>query len=415
MKYVSFLFHIYQPPVQSKEILTRIVQESYEPLTRKICEYSDLKFTLNVNFSLVELLNERFPDVLANIKNAYESGSLELTATGAYHPIFPLVPLDEVKRQLDINELGNRKFLSTAFRPEGVFPPEMAFTCGLVPLLKTLGYKWTITDDSNLQRYGSKAPYKEIYSVDDFAVFFRSNHWANKFANFDGRWAHGGDFVTELAGNLNNWMGDDEGYLIIALDGETFGHHHPELDERFLGELFEALRIANSRISTAHLSDLYRSFPRISRFVPPGSWSTDQPDIDNRDYFSWWNSSLNRVHQLQWKFTRLVLEAVRNQGGNTELNEEMDRALYSCQFWWASFWKFNARARDDIYRGAFNMMRLLQQATGGRTDALVERGHDELLERGEAVFRQLITEIEKQLHEPELVDEIKKKNPHLES
>jgi len=390
VKYVNFLFHIYQPPVQTEKILTEIVQKSYEPLTRKICECADLKFTMNISFSLVELLNERFPEVLANIRKAYESGSLELTATGAYHPVFPLVPLAEVERQLGINVQGNQRLLSAAFQPKGVFPPELAFTCGLIPLFKRLGYEWTIADDSNLTYFGSDVPYDKVYSVDDFAILFRSNHWANKFAQYSGQWACGDDFVAELVDALSGWMGDNEGYVIIALDGESFGYYHSELGERFLGGVFEALRNAQSRIRTAHLSDLYQRFPRESRFIPPGSWSTDHLDLQNLDYFSWWNSTRNRIHQLQWEFTRLVLQAVRNLGGDAKLNQEIDRALYSDQFWWASFWKFNP---PEIYKGAFNMMRLLQEATAG--------GNDELLERGEAVFRQMITEIEKRGHREE--------------
>src|SRR5438093_1547674 len=109
MKYVNFLFHIYQPPVQEDEILAQIVQQSYEPLTRIIREFEDLRFTLNVNFSLVELLNERFPQVIDNISKAYDSGTLELTTTGAYHPIFPLIPPSEIQKQLELNQRGNQR------------------------------------------------------------------------------------------------------------------------------------------------------------------------------------------------------------------------------------------------------------------------------------------------------------------
>jgi predicted glycosyl hydrolase (DUF1957 family) len=387
MKYVSFLFHIYQPPVQEDEVLAAIVQQSYEPLTRIIKQFSDLKFTLNINFSLVELLSEKFPEIVDNIKTAYERGTLELTATGAYHPIFPLIPRLEVQRQIELNQRGNQRLLSTSFRPEGIFPPELAFTCRLVPLFKSLGYKWTIVDDGTLPLFGSEAPYNTIYSFNDFAVFFRSNFWANEFANYHGQWRNGTDFVRHLLVSLRSWMGDEDGYLIVALDGETFGHHHPELNEVFVKELCQALVSEKDRLQTAHLSDIYRRFPRVSRFIPPGSWSTDRTDVANRDYFSWWRSHRNRIHQLQWQLTTLLFNAVRSLGGNRQLNDEMDQALYSCQFWWASFWKFNP---TEIYRGAFNMMQLLQKAAADRGERT--------LEEGEAVFRQLVTEVEKKRH-----------------
>lgn len=385
MKYVNFLFHIYQPPVQADKVLRDIVQQSYDSLTRLIRDFSNLRFTLNVNFSLVELLHQRFPEILDNIRTAYEAGTLELTATGAYHPIFPLIPGPEVDRQIKINNEGNRRLLSDRFKPEGVFPPELAVTGALLPFFKSLGYKWTIVDDSNLQHYGAPVPYNKVYSFEDFGVFCRSNFWANRFANYKGQWARGREFVNELITSLDGWMGAGDGYVIIALDGETFGHHQASLGARFLTDLFGALEDAGDLLQTAHLSELYRQFPLEPHFVPPGSWSTDAADIRNRDYFSWWKSHFNPIHQLQWRFTNLVLEKVRNLG-DVKLQEDLDRALYSCQYWWASFWKFNP---SEIYRGAFNMMRLVQNALDADNSSLLE---------AENVFRLLITEIEKKKH-----------------
>jgi predicted glycosyl hydrolase (DUF1957 family) len=394
MKYINLFFHIYQPPTQDDKVLGQIVQESYGPLTRQFLEFQDLKFTLNINYSLVELLhNDGFPEILTNIRKAHDSGNLELTATGAYHPIFPLIPEEEVKKQLDINDVGIKRLLTPSFKPEGVFPPEMAFEGNLVSLFKDMGYKWTITDDSNLSYYADEIPYNKIYSFEGLAVFLRSNGWTNKFANYHDQWQSGKDAVDELKISIDQWMGTDDGYLIIALDGETFGHHHPELGETFLIELFTAFRDARNNLQLAHLSEIYDRFPRVPVFIPPGSWSTDRENVRERDYFSWWKSNRNRIHTLQWEFTDFVLSRVRKLN-DEKINAEMDRALYSCQYWWASFWKFNP---GEIYRGAFNMMRILQDTADLFNDYEGIKGYEGIKD-GEKIFRDLVTEIEKKQH-----------------
>lgn len=388
MKYVNFLFHIYQPPLQDERVLAEIVKQSYEPLTRQIRAFHDLRVTLNINFSLVELLSESYPHVIENIQSACEAGALEFTGTGAYHPIFPLIPIKEVERQIELNNKGNHNLLSIPFKPEGIFPPELAFTGHLVRLFKSLGYKWALVDDASLQYYGTPVPYNEIYTFDGFGILLRSNTWANKFARYDGEWKNAEHFVADLLESINSWMGEGgDGYLIIALDGETFGHHRPRLNEAFLADLFTALQKSSNLLTTAHLADIYQRFPKSERYIPPCSWSTDRADIERRDYFAWWKSSSNAIHQLQWKFMSFVLEKVRRIS-DKPLNDQMDKAIYSCQFWWASYWKFDSRDVSDIYRGAFNLMRILQMAA----DLL--GGDYEQLREAEMTFRQLVTAVE---------------------
>jgi hypothetical protein len=71
---------------------------------------------------------------------------------------------------------------------------------------------------------------------------------------------------------------------------------------------------------------------------------------------------------------------------NEDVNNEMNKAIFSCQYWWASFWKFDPVM---IYKGAFNMMRILQQIGG-----LPAIGYEHI-EEGEKIFRALVTEVEK--------------------
>jgi predicted glycosyl hydrolase (DUF1957 family) len=383
MKYLNFRFHIYQPPVQEPEIIHKIANQCYLPLTRQIAAFKDLKFTLNINLSLTEQLDYIAPEVLINIRDAYQNGHLELTESGAYHPIFPLIPHEEVETQLRLNREGHQKLIDPQLTPRGIFPPEMAFEPRLVSVFKKLGYQWTIADDFSLSHYGIDTPYNKIYSCEDMAVFLRSNFWSNKFARYQGQWRSGKDFVEELITGMNQWMGKQDGYLIIALDGETFGHHHPTLGEAFLHEMFQAFVDRQAEIQLTHLSDLYGHFNHVPQFIPPSSWSMDEKNIQDRDYFTLWKSPGNAIHKLQWDFTYYVLDQVRSIVDN-QINAEMNKSLFSCQYWWASFWKFDPVM---IYKGAFNLMQILQQI-GGRL------GY-ERIEEGEKIFRALVAEVEK--------------------
>ncbi|MDD5091768.1 MAG: hypothetical protein PHQ23_12745, partial [Candidatus Wallbacteria bacterium] len=47
----------------------------------------------------------------------------------------------------------------------------------------------------------------------------------------------------------------------------------------------------------------------------------------------------------------------RDNSGDKRLRELMDKALYSCQYWWASIWNFDP---TQIYRGAYLLMDTLE-------------------------------------------------------
>ncbi|MDD2715728.1 MAG: hypothetical protein PHW04_07535 [Candidatus Wallbacteria bacterium] len=355
MKYLGFLLHIYQPPTQLDFVIHEIVKQCYLPLSEIFT--SDLlpKFTLNINYSLTEkLLSCGHDDIVKNLRKASETGNLEFTGSGAYHPIFPLIPQTEVTRQLTVNSEKSRKVFGNSFQPSGIFPPEMCFSSHLGTLICEMGYKWAITDDLPYNYYHQQSPFDYIPEVSGLGVFLRSNRWSNELS-FNS-WK-GNDFINRIDEDLDKWFDGKDGYLIIALDGETFGHHHRFYEEKFLRSMLYELP-NHDDLQLATLSEIFSKFPLRKSFVPPSTWSASMQDLQGDDPYPLWQSRHNPIHHNQWVLTYHVLSCVeKDKGADPTLRELMDKAIYSCQYWWASIWNFDP---SQIYRGAYLLMDTLE-------------------------------------------------------
>lgn len=365
MYYLSFLFHLYQPPTQLGFVVDRITEECYRPLADIFTSRLGPKFTLNINYSLTELLKDRgHTDVLDNLKRALEMGNLEFVDSGAYHPIFPLIPESEVIRQLRINNEGNRSVFGDGYRPRGVFPPEMCYSSRNAKIVKKLGYDWLITDDLPYTYYDPNVPWKHICRVEDCGVFLRSNSWSNDVSFH--HWK-GTDFLDKMESVMESWFGKEDGYMIIAMDAETFGHHHKYYHEKFIHSMVHSMK-KRTKIKLATISEIFDRFELRDAFVPPSTWSASMQDLYSDDPYPLWQSKFNPIHHNQWQLTHHVLRAVI-RSGNPEARKFMDKALYSCQNWWASLNNFDP---SQIYRGAYLLLDTLQEASQslGDTESL---------------------------------------------
>ncbi|MBM4401917.1 MAG: hypothetical protein FJ044_01595, partial [Candidatus Cloacimonetes bacterium] len=64
----SNFLHFYQPSNQQKDILERIVNESYRPLMKLFYENPLAKATININGGLLDLLEENnYQDVISDL------------------------------------------------------------------------------------------------------------------------------------------------------------------------------------------------------------------------------------------------------------------------------------------------------------------------------------------------------------
>jgi len=344
--YVSFVFHIYQPPTQKPRILKQIIKESYQPLLTLLKDNPQAQLTLNINGSLTELFalyeEQAILDLLANL---VKNEQIDLIGSSCYHAILPLIPGEEILRQIELNEEMNRKVIGTNFQPKGFWLPEMAYDYRVIESLTARNYEWTILSSI-------ASPEKELpddfipYINSGFKVFFRNDLLSN-LISFNPPTVD--EFYLEMKGNKD--PENDDYYLILAMDGETFGHHIKGLIEDFLEPLVKKIN-NDPHIKLTRVVDLPGLFSKQKSVLPKSSsWSTTEEDLSDGVPFPLWSDPNNRIHQLQLAIMNHTLHLVsmaQKCQGITEIDPEkikeryinartwLDQGLHSCQLWWAS-------------------------------------------------------------------------------
>ncbi|MBI3572693.1 MAG: UvrB/UvrC motif-containing protein [Candidatus Kerfeldbacteria bacterium] len=376
MVWANFL-HFYQPPTQKPYWVKRITDESYRPILRGMLEHPTARTTMNISAILVELWEQNgAEDVIDLVRQLLKGGQIELTGSAKYHPLLPMLPDEEIIRQIVLNSETHRRYFGDLFQPHGFFPPEMAFSRHVAELVAGQGFEWIIVDELSFKKEHAAVDYGVVYDVTgipNFHIFFRERKMSYKILS--GQLGTG----ALLAQSLGDRLKRDE-YLLTAMDGETFGHHRPGM-ELLLFEVYKA-----PEFQTVLISELPKKFSRRAEVEPlPSTWALMEKDLERNEPFSRWQDSQNPIHVLQWQLTDLALGVVRRADqkdpGYPAVRTSLDRALHSDQYWWASakpWWSL-----EMIERGAKELKDVVLVAPNASS---AER------EQADQLYRQIITQ-----------------------
>ena len=353
--YFSFLFHIYQPPIQIPPVIKQIVNESYRPIIEALRNHPEAKVTLNINGTLTEQLNDYgYVDLIEAIATIASRGQIEFTGSGKFHPLLPLIPAPEIRRQIQLNNQTNHRFFGNVYKTRGFFPPEMAISEEVISVVKDMGFDWMImsgianilpefpTNSISKHSNGLKLIFRDDYISIDCAF--------DKINNVDA-------FINRLYYKHS----PEDMYVCIALDGETFGHHVKHAINNFLIPLFEALPHRDD-IKICTISEIVDKFPEGGVQNPrASSWSTMHSDLLHDVPFPLWFDPNNEIHMEQHRFFMYALTLIHLSAKYRDcMNQEkkdifdnarnlLDRGIHSCQQWWASKRPFYSP--DMVLRG----------------------------------------------------------------
>jgi len=218
---IALVLHLYQPPTQDEAVFRRIFSQCYQPLIKLIKNKKNFSLTLNIPLSLLEQADKYgYGDWISDIKTLYASERVELVGTAAYHPLLTKLSIESAERQIVLNEyaLGYYFGSRTGFEGE-FFSPECAVNNEVVSLVSELGYDWVLVDQTaipNLSYDGYDPVYNTLKGL-DIKIVSRNKSLSDALSFYRE------PSVDQIINTIFS-KGDNQ---VIALDGETFGHHNP--------------------------------------------------------------------------------------------------------------------------------------------------------------------------------------------
>jgi alpha-amylase/alpha-mannosidase (GH57 family) len=221
------ILHFYQPPFQDLAIVEKVTDECYLPVTKLLLDHPNARCIINITGCLLDMLDEQLSkgkSVISNLSKLIRNQQIEITGTGKYHPIFPLIPKHEIEQQIHLQENSLKRHLGVKDQPSILFLPEMAYLPEQAKLFKEKGYTWVIIDESSLQNGTAKmGKYQLSEKESECKLLVRDREISESLGN--SIWQQitinsSQDFINHAQKKNNG-----KSFVTTATDVEVFGHH----------------------------------------------------------------------------------------------------------------------------------------------------------------------------------------------
>jgi predicted glycosyl hydrolase (DUF1957 family) len=269
------------------------------------------------------------------IKDLYDTEKVELTSCGAYHPILTKLPEDIVEQEIILNEYGLGYYLgkNKGFEGEeaillknirGFFPPELAVSQKLLVKLDQLGYAWVAIDEASLSEQQRKSE-ATVYTFDDLKIkAVKRNRDLSNALSFK-RDTNVSDLVNHVL-----YLRQEVNEVVIAMDGEFFGHHFEEGIYLF-DTLVDALSEVGIEFTT--VSELIsKAQEHTIDGINEATWGVSDQDLKDGNLYPLWDAPDNEIQRLQWELVAEVIK-VSNKENTVEINNVQEDALKTFPIW----------------------------------------------------------------------------------
>lgn len=348
--WINFL-HFYQPQTADKETIIEATEKSYIRIINTLKRNPDIHFTFNITGCLLDCWQELgFEDLIKGIKKLIENKQVELTGSAAFHSFLPLLPRDEVVRQIKLNEKILKKYFGENLKLSGFFIPEAAYDKKLAKIIKKRGYQWILLDEISANGIINGVKFTTLYKDKNskLKICFRSRKLSRSY----------------VPKSIFKLINKKESKLIVtATDAELYGLRHEDVSATF-----EKL-LKRPEIETLIISKYLDSLREEEKIKPiASSWDSTEEELARNNPYHLWYDKKNKIQVKLWQLANLAIKTINKNKDDVNYQwarQHLDKGLSSCTFWWASASDFRLFGPiswnpDEIERGTNELIRSIR-------------------------------------------------------